>query len=243
VISVIVPVHNGAEFYDGALKSILAQNWALLDIILVDDGSTDDLQSRIHGSPIRYFRQEQRGPAAARNLGLREAAAEFIGFLDIDDLWTAGHLSRLYAALVENPEAGFAQGLMQQFVVRPDGCRMISGAYRMPYLGSCLFRREVFDQCGAFDERMKMGEDYDLILRCWEHDIAKQEVDHVSLLYRRHGGNMTAGKNREANLAVLHRRIERIRSGALDPKAARRFPFAGYIGDIRGFSQWNPWSA
>jgi glycosyltransferase involved in cell wall biosynthesis len=248
-ISVIVPVHDGAGFYNSAIDSILLQQWPNLEIIVIDDGSTDALTEHINNRdvPVRYLRQPQKGPASARNTGLREATSELIAFLDIDDRWTDGHLNHLYYALQSEPEAGFAQGLMQQFVMLPDGRCMLSGAYRMPYLGSCLFRREVLRRCGGFDETMKMGEDYDLIFRCWESDTPKHCVDHVSLLYRRHAGNMTRGKNKQANLQVLQRRMERIRSGVVDPKIPRRFPFDTYIGDISRFSdmeldtaeQWN----
>lgn len=238
LISVIVPVHNGAQFYQSALDSILQQGWPHLEVIIVDDGSTDDLPERVRllGYPVHYLKQAQQGPAAARNLGLQRASAEMIAFLDIDDLWVEGHLMRLSAALRDDPDAGIAQGLMRQFVLLPDGRRAMSGRYRMPYLGSCLFRRPILEQCGGFDERMKMGEDYDLMLRCWEKDVAKHCVDEVSFLYRRHAGNMTRGKNQQANMAVLLRRIERIRSGIVAPTAPRRFQFDSYIGDIRNFS-------
>ena len=248
-VSVIIPAHNGARFYLNVINSILLQNWGDLEVIVVDDGSTDGLDETIRSTPlpVRYLRQEQRGPAAARNAGLRVASGEKIGFLDIDDLWTAGHLARLWKALEQNSEAGFAQGLMRQFVLLPNGVRLLSGAYRMPYLGACLFRRQVFRQCGEFDEKLQMGEDYDFIFRCWENDIPTCIVDEASLLYRRHEGNMTRGKNKKANIAVLLRRIERIRSGAIDPLAPRRFELSSYIGDLRNFSesrtempgQWN----
>lgn len=252
-ITVIVPAYNGAGFYESAMQSILLQNWHDLEIIVVDDGSTDNLAEKIGDRPanFRYLRQAQRGPAAARNLGLRAASADLIAFLDIDDVWTVGHLSRLCEALNHDSQADFAQGLVKQFALLPNGGRMLSGNYRMPYLGSCLFRRSVFLQCDGFDETMQMGEDYDFIFRCWENDIPKRNVEEVSLLYRRHKGNMTAGKNRRANLAVLLRRIERIRSGAIDPLVERRFVFEGYIGDICKFwetqvempGQWNLLSA
>ena len=98
---------------------------------------------------------------------------------------------------------------------------------------------------------MQMGEDYDFMFRCWENDVPKRDVDEVSLFYRRHEGNMTRGKNRRANLAVLLHRIQRIRSGAIDPAVPRRFVFEAYIGDIRDFwktqvempGQWNLLSA
>ena len=252
-ITVIVPAHNGAGFYNAAMDSVALQNWPDLEVIVVDDGSADNLSDVVRNSTVsvRYVRQEQQGPAAARNVGLGAASAELIAFLDIDDVWAEGHLARLCDALEQDAETGLAQGLVRQFVKLPNGARMLSGAYRMPYLGSCLFRRSVFRQCGLFDETMTMGEDYDLMFRCWEHDVPKQNIDQVSLLYRRHEGNMTRGKNRAANLAVMQRRMQRIRSGAIDPAAARRFAFAEYIGDIRNFAdtqveeagQWNLWSA
>jgi glycosyltransferase involved in cell wall biosynthesis len=218
---------------------MVLQSWPELEAIVVDDGSTDTLAGTVRDGAlrVRYLQQEQRGPAAARNLGLRAASADLIAFLDIDDVWTAGHLSRLCNALETAPEAGFAQGLVRQFVVLPDGGRMLSGAYRMPYLGACLFRRSLFRQCGEFNEKMPMGEDYDLIFRCWENDMPKRDVAEVSLLYRRHEGNMTRGKNQAANLAVLQARIHRIRSGTTDPAAPRRFVFDTYIGDIGNFAE------
>jgi glycosyltransferase involved in cell wall biosynthesis len=252
-ISVIVPAHNGAAFYRSAADSIELQQCTELEIIVVDDGSIDGLENIVRNRTpaARYVRQEQRGPAAARNTALRQASSDLIAFLDIDDIWAEGHLARLCEALQQHPDAGFAQGLVRQFVVLPDGGRLLSGTYRMPYLGACLFRRSVFRQCGGFDEEMQMGEDYDLIVRCWEHDIPKQDVGEVSLLYRRHQGNMTRGKNRSSNLAVLQRRMRRIRAGATNPAAPRRFVFESYIGEIRNFAetqvempgQWNPSSA
>jgi len=119
----------------------------------------------------------------------------------------------------------------------------ISAAYRMPYIGSCLFRRDVFETCGGFDETMTLGEDHDLMYRCWEKDVVKIHVEEVSLIYRRHPGNTSRGKNVRSHMMVLKRRMERIRSGLIDPAQKRRFQFRDYIGDIEGASQWTNWSA
>jgi hypothetical protein len=144
----------------------------------------------------------------------------------------------LERALASQPEAGIAQGRMQQFIVREDGSEHRSGPYRMPYLGSCLFRRWVFDRCGLFDESMRFGEDYDLMFRCWEHDIIKRHIDEVSLLYRRHEGNMTHGNDTHAPVVVVKRRLERLRAGRVDQAQPRRAVFQDYIGDTREFGQW-----
>lgn len=235
MIGIVVPVYNGNGFLDEALASIQDQQYRDLEVVLVDDGSTDGLARRANRLPanVRYFRQENRGPAAARNLGLGACHGELVAFLDADDRWTPGHLLRLERVLAEHPEAGIAQGRMQQFTVDADGAEHRSGPYRMPYLGSCLFRRWVFRRCGLFDESMRFGEDYDLMFRCWEHDIAKVHIEEVSLLYRRHGGNMTRGNDNMAHMVVLKRRLERIRAGQVDPLQSRRVVFQSYIGDTK----------
>jgi len=235
MISITIPAYNGAEFLDSALASIEAQQFAEKEVLLVDDGSPVELKPPPY---VRYFRQPHQGASAAYNRGIRESRGEFLAFLDIDDLWDPGHLSRLHAALLAHPEAGIAQGCMRQLC----GNR-ISGAYRMPYIQSCLFRSEVFDICGGLDETMTLGEDYDLMYRCWEKDIVKINVDEVSLIYRRHEGNTSRGKNLRSHLMVMKRRVDRIRSGQVDPTEKRRFPFDDYIGDPEGANEWTVWSA
>jgi glycosyltransferase involved in cell wall biosynthesis len=234
MISTIIPAYNGAEYLDSALESIAAQQFADQEILLIDDGSPVALKPP---SFVRYFRQEHQGPAAAYNRGIHESRGELLAFLDIDDMWTPGHLSRLHAALQANPEAGIAQGRMRQLC----GDR-ISGPYRMPYIQSCVFRREVLEVCGGLDESMPLGEDYDLMYRCWEADIVKINIEEVSLIYRRHASNTSNGNNLRSHVIVMKRRVDRIRSGVVDPAEPRRFPFRDYIGDPDGASQWTAWS-
>lgn len=244
-ISVIVPVWNAAAFVDAALASIRAQNAGDLELILIDDGSTDSFPDRAaeFSAPARYVRQNNEGPASARNHGLRLARGQLIAFLDADDLWTPGHLHRLREALRTNPAAGIAQGRMQQFRIDTDGGEYRSGAYRMPYMGSCLFRKWVFDECGSFDESMRYGEDYDLIFRCWERNIIKCEVEEVSLLYRRHRGNSGRNHSFHAHAIVIKKRLERMRAGSIAPGYAPHVPWQKYIGEISEANQWSRWLA
>jgi glycosyltransferase involved in cell wall biosynthesis len=235
LISIIIPAYNGGEFLDSALESIQAQQFEDREVLLVDDGSLEELKPPPH---VRCLRQPHAGPSAARNRGVRESRGEFLAFLDIDDLWDPGHLSRLHAALLAHPQAGIAQGLMRQLCGD-----QISGLYRMPYIGSCVFRRDAFEACGGFDEAMTLGEDHDLMYRCWEQDIQKVPVDQLSLIYRRHAGNTSRGNNLRSHLMVVKQRMERIRSGLFDPSQPRRFPFREYIGETEGASHWTTWSA
>ena len=235
MISVVIPAWNGARFLNAALASIEVQRFPDLEVLLVDDGSAEELRPPAF---VRCFRQPHRGPSAARNNGIMESRGEYIAFLDIDDLWAPGPLCRLNSALESHPEAGIAQGQMRQLC----GER-ITGAYRMPYIGTCLFRRRVFEICGGFDESMTLGEDYDLLFRCWEKDIVKIDVEDVSLIYRRHPGNTTRGNHSRSHIIVLKRRLERIRAGLTDPAAKRRYRFQDYIGNTEGSETWTFWSA
>ena len=238
-ISVVIPVRNGESFIPSAMDSILAQDYRNQEVVLIDDGSTDGLASRLQRCPefVRYIRQEHLGQAAARNRGIVESKGDLIAFLDVDDLWTNRHLKTLVRSLEENPEAGIAQGMMRQFWIAPGGGTYSTEPYRGPYLGSCLFRRAVFSQCGLFDERMAYGEDTDFFFRCWENDIAKVPVQEVSLLYRRHANNMTRGRNHTAHLLVIKRRIERLKAGFSDPGVRRREAFQHYIGHREPLSE------
>ena len=233
LISVIIPARNGAGFLSSAMRSIAAQRYENLEALLVDDGSTDGLSDQLPNCPsfVRYSRQEPQGPAAARNKAIRESTGTLMAFLDIDDLWTDGHLRTLLQSLKQHPEAGIAQGMMRQFWSTAEGKYRRTQPYRMPYLGSCLFRRSVFSQCGLFDEQLPQGEDHDFFYRCWENDVIKVNVPDVSLLYRRHANNVSRGFREAAQLLVVKRRIERIKAGTLNPAAPRKFKFQDYIGD------------
>jgi glycosyltransferase involved in cell wall biosynthesis len=235
MISIIIPAYNGARFLDSALSTIRGQEFVDIETLLMDDGSEEKLNPPTW---VRYFRLEHRGQSAARNRGIHESRGEFLAFLDIDDLWAPGHLTRLHAVFEAHADARIVQGRMRQL----QGGR-ISDPYRMPYLGSCLFRREVFESCGGFDETMTLGEDHDLMYRCWENDVVKLHVDEVSLIYRRHEGNTSRGNNVRSHVMVLKRRIDRIRTGVLNPVEERRFGFRDYIGETEGASQWSDWSA
>jgi len=236
LISVIAPAHNAVSFYDSWLGSILAQNYPKLEIVLVDDGSSDGLQECVETGPpyLRYIRQENRGPSAARNAGIAASKGELVAFLDMDDLWDPNHLRRMADALAREPHARIAQGLIRNLCHGEDGrAYYCSRAYRFINLGSAVFRRVVFDYCGLLDEKMRFGEDFDFLIRCWEQGMVKLNIDEMSLYYHRHDSNMTRGKSAMdmGAVRIYKRHLDRLRSGAAD--AGGRCPgmdFAQYIG-------------
>ncbi len=237
----VSPAHNAAHFYDGWLASIQSQDYANLDVVLVDDGSNDGLSSKLNSDSanVRYMQTDHRGPACARNAAIRSSQSTYIAFLDLDDRWTRGHLKRMVAALEADPEAGIAQGLIRKFLSESeDVLTYCSEAYRFVNLGACVFRRDVFERCGLFDEGLRFGEDFDLIIRCWEQGVRKLEVPAVSLLYHRHNENMTNGKTvvELGAIQVYKRRLDRMRSGSVDLAAvqARGIGFPDYIGRTVG---------
>jgi glycosyltransferase involved in cell wall biosynthesis len=109
--SVVIPAYNTADTLGEAIDSVLAQTRQDFEIIVVDDGSSDDTAAVAEGfgdRRIRVYRQENAGPSAARNRGIAEALGEYVSSLDSDDLWLPDYLAEMGRALEENPRADFA---------------------------------------------------------------------------------------------------------------------------------------
>jgi glycosyltransferase involved in cell wall biosynthesis len=180
-VSVIIPAYNCARWLGQAIDSVLGQTLRDLELLVIDDGSTDATGevARAYGDRLRYARQENRGPAAARNHGMRLARGELIAFLDADDLWLPAKLERQAALLDRDPRVGvvYCDGLF----IDPDG-RPIENYVRQTPLHrgrvaielfcdhflmtpAVVFRRVLLETAGAFDESLRVGEDYDFFLR------------------------------------------------------------------------------
>ena len=236
LIAVIMPVRNGMPLIKESIDSIRAQDYSPLEIVIVDDASTDGTRDYLHsmtGVCLKVLELDGKGPSAARNAGIRATKAALTGFLDADDLWPPGTLRALSAALLENPAAGFAQGMIRNFRANSQGNREVfTPPYRFLNLGASLWRRAVFEKVGGFDEGLRLCEDLDFLMRCWENDIRKAQLDQVTLLYRRHPGNMTHGLSGAGfgTVAAFKQRIERVRKGLYDPAAPRLFNQASYMG-------------
>lgn len=215
MVSVIVPVRNGASFLPEAVASIQAQNYDAIEIVVVDDGSTDEIENVLRRLPatIRYIRQEPSGPAAARNRGILAARGALIAFLDVDDLWPPNNLGLMVDALARNPEMDVVQGYPQILRQMPD-----AGQYEfvgspqdifLDYLGTGLYRRCAFDKVGLLDEQMTFGEDVDWFYRARDCGLAMERLEQISLLVRRHARNITRGKATEHFAFVALRKILR----------------------------------
>ena len=238
LVSCIVPVFNGERFLREALDSILAQTHHHLDIIVVDDGSTDGTAAIVssYGSKFHYLYQHNAGPAAARNLGLTIAKGEYIAFLDADDLWHPEKLARQLKRFQTRPELELSVTLVQNFWNAE--LRHEEGSYRgrpiaqpLPgyfLLQTLLARRSVFEKVGQLNEALRLGEDVEWFIRVTDEGITVDLTPDV-LVYRRLHQNNTSRPieaNREALLHLVKEALDlRRHSGrAVPPKTGSKSP-------------------
>lgn len=221
-VSVVIPVFNGASFLAGAVAVIRAQTHRAAQIIVVDDGSTDDTAqvAQSLGPDIEFVSQENRGPAAARNRGLQLARGEFIGFLDVDDLWPAEKLAVKLEAFACLPNTDIVVG-QTQLLEEPGAEKTLrpvaaEGSQALPHfflIGAALFRRTVFTRIGDFDAGKRYSEDLDWFIRAREGRVQIHLQPRLGLIKRCHARNMTRGKS-IADLglaAVIHASLARRR--------------------------------
>jgi glycosyltransferase involved in cell wall biosynthesis len=219
LVSVIVPVYNGERFLAEALNSILAQNYDLIEVIVVDDGSTDGTSevAAQYGPDIRYVYQQNQGPPAARNTGLRMARGNLICFLDADDIWTDTKLELQLALLEQNPTAEIILGRFKCWPLPMEYSQdpAAHGARPVLSLGCALMRQSVFDKIGCFDESLRCAEDWDWFLRAREAGVSFLLHEDVVLLYRRHDHNVTNNIQwrRHYLLQMLCKSIHRRKNG------------------------------
>lgn len=179
LVSVIIPTYNRAQMVARAIDSVLAQDFTDFELIVVDDGSSDDT-ARIfdrYGDRLIFLRQSNSGVSAARNRGIRAASGQLITFLDSDDLWLPEKLSHQVSFFDDHPEALIHQ--TEEIWIR-NGRRVnpkkrhrkLSGDIFVSSLELCLvspsavmMRKALFDEIGLFDENLPACEDYDLWLR------------------------------------------------------------------------------
>ena len=223
LISIIIPVFNGAKFIHQAIQNIINQNYQAIEILIVDDGSTDDTREVVENLQVdvRYFHQPNSGPASARNRAIRDVSGDFIAFLDVDDLWPEKNLELLMKELLDNPDLDLVRGYAQLFSTDETGKMEYLGNPKESfpnYIGAGLYRKSSFAKVGLYDAELRFGEDGDWFNRAAEKKIIMKRLDEVTLLVRRHEGNMTKGKSLvELNaLKVFKKKLERKRSGPIE---------------------------
>lgn len=179
LVSVIMPVHNGEKYLSEAIESILAQDYRPIEVILIDDGSTDGTSeiARSFSPMVKYWYQANAGTGAARNRGVELAQGSFFAFLDADDLWLPDKLTIQMAAFSDNSETEAVFGHVKQFY-SPELDDVAKNKLRcpdetMPRFLPCtiLIKREAFFRVGLFETHWLLGQDMSWILRAREQGL------------------------------------------------------------------------
>lgn len=190
-VALIVPCWNQGRFLGAALASVAAQSVRPAQVVVVDDGSTDDsVEVADAFSGVTVVKQRHRGVAAARNTGSGLVDADLVAFLDADDLWPPTSLAVRVAALNASGVDG-CFGVVESFG-NPKRGGPLPARQPARLLGSVLVTREAFDRVGAFDASLSIGEDVDWVARFDAAGLRWCTVDHVVLRRRFHDANTTA---------------------------------------------------
>lgn len=196
-ISVIIPVFNGEKYLGEAVDSVLSQTHAPLEVIVIDDGSTDGTSqvAKAFGPAIRYLYQENAGTGAARNKGVEVACGNYFAFLDADDLWLENKLALQVRTFSENPGLEAVFGHVKQFF-SPDldeetRNRLICTAEPMPgeLPSTMLIKKESFFRVGLLDPQWQVGEDVSWILRARELGLRTVLLPDLIYMRRLHKNN------------------------------------------------------
>ncbi len=220
LVSVIIPVYNAAPYLAEAVESVWRQDYRPLEIIVVDDGSTDgsrDLAARLPG--VQLYTQERKGAGSARNAGVKLANGSLLAFLDADDIWMSNKLSVQVEILESRPDVDIVFGHIEQFLSpelsdaqkRTLVCPTESQPAPIP--STLLMRRSAFERSGDFDNSGVYGETLDWYLRAKETGL--NIVMHPEVLARRriHGDNLGVREpNPKAYLPMLKASLDRRRS-------------------------------
>lgn len=187
-VSVVIPAFNAEAFLGRAIKSVLAQSLPPVEILVVDDGSTDGTAkvAQTHNNLLRYIYQKNAGVSAARNCGIQKASGEFMAFLDADDEWLPHYLESAMEVFQRYPflkwfAAAYEERSLEMRVVKREvtskiehliGARGYLDDYfaasalgKVFWTGTFIIRKSVFDQVGLFDTNMQAGEDLDMWFR------------------------------------------------------------------------------
>jgi len=232
-VSIVIATYNMAAYLPLAVRSALDQSYQDVEVLIVDDGSTDDTRSIVkpllEDSRARYFFQENRGQASAKNRGVKESRGRYVAFLDADDLWARDKLEqqlplfrRTAVGVVYSRVAYIDEGGNELSVANNE---LFRGPVSGPLLirnfigfGSSIVRKECFARLGGFDEGLQMGIDYDLWLR-FSTEFEFDFVDRPLLRYRVWAGQMSNNckKRYVSGIAIMRRFLDRFPGAVAEP--------------------------
>jgi glycosyltransferase involved in cell wall biosynthesis len=184
-VSVVIPAYNSAAFLAEALDSVLGQTRAIGEVVVVDDGSTDQtpaVAASYESAGVRYVRQQNNGPSEARNTGIRETSGDLVAFLDADDIWLPDKVEKQVGYLEAHPEVDLVSGDLWFWRVDANVRRLMKTGFRhgsnpkhevavrnvVGNTSAVMVRRVALEAVGGFDPALRYGEDWDLWIRLVE---------------------------------------------------------------------------
>ncbi len=227
LVSILIPTYNYGAYLADAIDSVLAQTVSDYEIVVVDDGSTDDTAEIAARYPqVRYLRQENAGVGAARERGRLAARGRYLAFIDADDLWHPRKLEKQLAYLEAHPDCRIVFTLFENFYERPElerdpVAKQIHDIVFRQYMASCLMDASLFGEFGGFDTSMRSGEDTVFITKLTVHQVDTSCCLDEVLYYRRlHGANLTLHNgvaDDRKMLAIIARALREKRGGKRVP--------------------------
>lgn len=230
LVSVIIPTYNNGRYVAETVRTVLSQTFTDLEVIVVDDGSTDGTAEElaVFEGRIRYVRQQNGGPAKARNRGISASTGQYLAFCDADDLWLPTKVEKQVDFLNRHADHRMVYSDLLVFDTRPDnvihpswlavkqfdaGGMIVAQLLRECFIltSSVLVRRECLSMVGGFDEELPLRQDYDLWLRI-AREFAIGKMDEVLVLKREHDSNI-GSDDRLANECLV-RVMEKVRAHA-----------------------------
>ena len=217
-ISIIIPTYNSAGLVSEAIESVLSQTFFDYEIIVIDDGSTDNIKDCIkkYSGKIKYFFQNNQGPAAARNNGIKYSKGEYISFLDADDLWTEEYLNKTFNLIAKNNlDVVITDYYVDYYdsndiflkreykdrvnLVTDNNSKLYTQLFKRFQGGfegttAMLIKKKCFETIGKFDEKLRILEDWDFWLRIAKGNFKIGHLREPLWIYRRHANSLCRNK-------------------------------------------------
>ncbi|TVQ05935.1 MAG: glycosyltransferase family 2 protein [Balneolaceae bacterium] len=213
-VSVIVPVYNGEKFVGDAIKSVLNQKHNSIEVIAVNDGSSDDSEKIIKqfGDNVIYVKRENGGPPAARNTALEYATGDFISFIDQDDIWHPDKLGIQLSIFNKFKDLNIVIGFSMKYefnsIDEIDETAKREHSTLELLLGSSLVKRKTFDHVGNFDTDLLSGDDTDWFFRARELQLPIYVHRDLVFFHRLHGKNFSKRADRTKFVLMMLKKIK-----------------------------------
>ena len=199
LVSIVIPTYNYAAYLETTLNSVFAQTYRPIEVILVDDGSTDRTTDLIHSYPeVRYFYQSNQGVSAARNVGIEAARGEFIALLDADDYWKKNKLKIQINYMMDYPKLGYTSTRalsVSEISSQRTWLHHPESSYEKPQVivpSTLVVRKKIFNLVGGFSTHYQASEDTEWLWRAKDAGILTKNISKALTIKRLHDFSLSS---------------------------------------------------